>query len=62
MTAFRCGHPREPGNIYRRPNDGHESCAFCIRVRRLCKSAELAQRRINAGGYTLGERIASGKA
>lgn len=60
--TFRCGHPRELANIYRRPGDGHEECALCKRVRTICKSVELAQARINKGGYTLGARIASGMA
>ena len=59
--TFHCGHPRE-GNTYTRPHDGHESCAFCRRVRTICRSVERRQKRINEGRLTLGERIAAGLA
>jgi hypothetical protein len=63
--TFACGHPREPGNIYYRPNDGHEICALCIRIRNICKQQRRDQQRINSGTFrarTLGERIARGLA
>jgi hypothetical protein len=56
---FRCGHPREPGNTYTRK--GHETCALCKRIRRICRSVTRTQARINRHRLTLGERIAAGE-
>lgn len=60
--SFRCGHPREPGNTYTRPGDGHQTCGLCKRIREICRSAEQAQDRINKGRRTIGQRIAAGLA
>jgi hypothetical protein len=59
--VFRCGHPRTAENAVSAYNNGRKACAFCRRVRAIVKKVERAQRRINAGGYTIGEKIASGR-
>lgn len=62
--TFRCGHPREPGNIYTFPSSGYQVCALCKRIRKTCQSVKRTQDRINDGRYiqTLGKRIAAGLA
>lgn len=64
-TTFLCGHPRTPENSVPTANvkpDGtrYMQCRFCKHVRGIVISAERHQKRINAGGYTRGERVASG--
>lgn len=58
-AIFRCGHPREPGNIYLA--SGHERCALCQRIDAICRQQKRDQKRINEGTfYKLGERIVRG--
>lgn len=58
-ATFRCGHPREPGNIYLAA--GHERCALCQRIDAICRQHKRDQKRINEGTfYKLGERIVRG--
>lgn len=55
-SVFRCGHPKTPENSTP-VGKGYATCSFCRRVKYMCLSAERAQARINAGGYTVGERV-----
>lgn len=58
-VLFRCGHPRTAENS-RTINGGRAIvCRFCQRMKQIVRSAKIAQERINAGGYTIGERILS---
>jgi hypothetical protein len=59
-TFPKCGHPRTPENSRTVNGGGSIVCRFCRRMNQMARAAGAAQKRINAGGYTLGERIASG--
>lgn len=59
---FGCGHPRAGNTLVTNRLNKNGSpvtrCVFCDRVRRVCRSAERTQRRINEDRLTRGERIA----
>jgi hypothetical protein len=61
MTApYKCGHPREGNSIP--TGRGYSRCALCDRARKIVRQSIRMQARINAGGRTIGERIARGLA